>query len=366
MKTVITDKIKAYFTERGEKLPDLGGMPSGVAVCVDYICDVGAELKAEICRAIALKYRVGKETDEDVRLRISVVDENYIKEAGMRRYPADTPRACLIFGGDVLSAVTALCAGGYCGEIAVITRPAAGGTEEAARYCSAAALLLSIAEYRMERVICGDGYDEKALGDLRKRVAAAVTSGRAPDEYEITSSVARIDGFLRSGGGDRAFAHVLSALISREQGKKLPVGILRLTAANVLVETYKQFLLGSFGFVPPPDNNARVEALCDYLGVDEKFAVTLIKDDLSDERIQRSVYSLKTCKAELLAELCFAERLLKRAADKAKKLLPDCGFDFFSCVTEGDARLAFALSPHYGAGKTVDVMKSMGLIDAFL
>ena len=89
MKTVRTDKIKAYFTERGEKLPDLGGMPSGVAVCVDYDCDVGAELKAEICRAIALKYRVGKESDEDVRLRISVVDENYIKEAEMRRYPAE-------------------------------------------------------------------------------------------------------------------------------------------------------------------------------------------------------------------------------------------------------------------------------------
>ncbi|MGN1094564.1 MAG: hypothetical protein ACI4SC_06250 [Candidatus Neoclostridium sp.] len=366
MKTVKTGKIKAYFTEQGEKLPDLGGMPSGVAVCVDYVGDVGAELKAEIGRAVALKYRVGKENDEDVRLRISVVDENYFKEEETRRFLSDTPRACLIFGGDVLSAVTALCAGDYNGELAVITRPAANGTEAAARYCSAAALLLSIAEYRMERVIGGEGYDEKALGELRKRVATAVASGRGPDEYEITSCAARIDGFLGSGGGDRAFAHVLSALISRERGKKLPVGILRLTAANVLAETYKQFLLGSFGFVPPPDNNARLEALCDYLGVDEKIAVTLMKDDLSDERIRKSVHSLKVCKAELLAELCFAQRLLKRAADKAEKLLPDCGFDYFSCVTEGDARLAFALSPHYGAGKTVDVMKSMGLIDAFL
>ncbi|MBS6477170.1 MAG: hypothetical protein KH405_05040 [Firmicutes bacterium] len=52
MKKLQSGNSEVFFVSRADKMPDLGGMPEGVAACL-YAPDMPEQLKSEIVRVIS-------------------------------------------------------------------------------------------------------------------------------------------------------------------------------------------------------------------------------------------------------------------------------------------------------------------------
>ncbi len=365
MKKLQAANSEVFFVSRTDKLPDLGGMPEGVAACV-YAPDMPERLKSEIVRVISKKYRIKEEKSEDVRLRIVVADDGFEKKKSPRSFLKKLPTAYFSAASDPLSVLCALQRQSGGAQVVACDFLPENDTFAASAYGSAAAKLLALADYRIDCVLAGKKYDEAGVKRLRSEIASIIRSGEKPDAYSLIEKAAAVDGFIGGEGGDVAFARVMDLISEHDGHEKLPSGLVKLVAANVVSGAYRQFLLSDFGFIPPPDNNARLEQWSDYTGLEEKQILSYMRRDFSESEITKAVYSIKTSRVELLAELCYDAIALNRATRKIKKLLPENGYSAFSRLNAGDIRLSFALAPDLGGGKMYSLMKSMGLIDAFL
>ncbi len=365
MKKLQAANSEVFFVSRTDKLPDLGGMPEGVAACV-YAPDMPERLKSEIVRVISGKYRIKEEKSEDVRLRIVVADDGFEKKKSPRSFLKKLPTVYFSATSDPLSVLCALQRQSGGAQVVLCDFLPENDTFAASAYGSAAAKLPALADYRIDCVLTGKKYDEAGVKRLRSEIASIIRSGEKPDAYSLIEKAAAVDGFIGGEGGDVAFARVMDLISEHDGHEKLPSGLVKLVAANVVSGAYRQFLLSDFGFVPPPDNNARLEQWSDYTGLEEKQILSYMRRDFSESEITKAVYSIKTSRVELLAELCYDAIALNRATRKIKKLLPENGYSAFSRLNAGDVRLSFALAPDLGGGKMYSLMKSMGLIDAFL
>lgn len=365
MKKLLTINGEVFFVNRADKLPDLGGMPDGVAACV-YAPDMPEQLKSEIVRVISRKYRIKEEKSEDVRLRIVVADDNFARKKSPPVFLKKLPTVYFSEASDPLSVLCALQRQGVGAQVVICDFLPENDTFAASAYGSAAAKLLALADYRIDCVLSGKKYDEVGIKRLRSEIVSIIRCGEKPDAYSLIEKAASVDGFIGGEGGDVAFARVMNLIAEHDGQEKLPSGLVKLVAANVITGAYRQFLLSDFGFIPPPDNNARLEQWSDYTGVEEKQILSYIREDFSESEITKAVYSLKTSRVELLAELCYDAIALNGAIQKIKKLLPENGYSAFLRLNAGDVRLSFALAPDLGGGKMYALMKSMGLTDAFL
>lgn len=366
MKKLKVGNVNAYFIENNEKLPDLCGMPEGIAACVYRDDDCSDLDDITLRRVISAKYRVKEQSAEDVRLRLVVASKAFVRKLDRAESIEMLPTAYIVPKGDCLSAIAYISSRqNEVTDAVVVDCAAKDRYTDASNFGSAAAKLLGVADYRAECLLGSEKYDRAAASDFRKCILAGIASSKAPDDYTIAQKAAKIDYFTRPGG-ESFFSAVLNAMLRHESRKTLPDGVARLLAANVIVETYKQFVISDFGLITPPDNNARIEALCDYLGWDERSLLSIVRLDLTENQIKRSLYAVKNCRAELLAELCYDGAALAVAARKIKRLMPDYGYDLYGSFGFDDLRLAFALAPDFGGGKIYTLMKSMGLTDAFI
>lgn len=365
MKKLQSGNSEVFFVSRADKMPDLGGMPEGVAACL-YAPDMPEQLKSEIVRVISKKYRIKEEKSEDVRLRIIVTDDNFENRKSFRIFPKKLPTAYFFAGSDILSVLCTLHRKNIGAQVVVCDFLPESDMLAASVYGSVAAKLLALADYRIDCVLAGKKYDEAGAKRLRGEIVSIIRRGEKPDMYPLAEKAASIDGFFAEESCDVAFARVMNLISERDGHEKLPSGLVKLVAANVLSDVYRQFLLSDFGFIPPPDNNARLEQWSDYTGLDEKCVLSHMRRDFSESEITKAVYSIKTSRVELLAELCYDKIAFKCAMQKIKKLLPENGYSAFSRLNSDDIRISFALAPDLGGGKMYSLMKSMGLIDAFL
>ena len=357
MRKITVDKLKITVADASEKLPDIASLPEG---CALMLSGGSAADRERAAKRLSRKYRVKERDEEDVKARVGLFDGTFESAIQSDEY--------IICGADVLEAIVAL--------NAFVRKPANAliladieKRDAASDYCTVAAKLTDLTDYRIFCMVSGAEYEAKQIRALRREITAAIKNCTGVSAADTALKAAAVEGFVKFESAEVKMNRALRMLLRNENRAELPYGFTGVLCAAAINGVYKQFLLRKFGFVMPPDNNLRLEQASEYLGVDENGFAPARFGDWSERRIEEAKYVLECNRAELLAEVCFNQLALRAATEKIKKTLPYGGYRQFNAVSAGDLRIALALAVDFGwlpNGGLYSLMKSMGALDALL
>lgn len=252
----------------------------------------------------------------------------------------------------------------------------------AAAFGSIASRLTALFDWKFSALIRGEklckAVYEAALSEIDSvinRLKGATREERGVKEVLLESGL-RISALAALGGssrllsgGDTACALALQMLFKHEDRKCRLQGENEFLFSLILFEAYKKLFAARRGddFLPPPDNNLRLEKLQEFFGVGENAAAGGITPyvpsclmQLYDYRIDEYESDLKNELAALSSRLHIAHRIFKR-------LHGDDGFSLRTYLAGGDAKLCLALAPEMRAKYTaLTHLKNMGITDAYL
>jgi len=169
-------------------------------------------------------------------------------------------------------------------------------------------------------------------------------------------------------GSDTACGHVAKILFKYEQRKSRRRGEFEFMFARVVQCIYKSFLEGEIrGFIPPPDNNMRLDRIEEFLGLKESVAIEKIRPILTPLSTTLAKYRLDEYKADLLAACNQNTNRLVAAFKIFKRLYDDDGYNLINVLDESSSGLCVSLAPDLKSGFTfLSYLKDMGHLDEFI
>lgn len=241
--------------------------------------------------------------------------------------------------------------------------------DKAEVFGSIAASLNTSFEYYAAMALCDSEYCphlETAMSDIAAKtvLAAAECDKNSPmlKELLLTSSlkIALIASILPTFGEDQC------ALVSRLISPKYSLGKLEFVYAAVLSALYKSHILLRRSFVPPPDNNYRLEQISELFGISEYAAIKTILRQMNAGEAEIVNYKITEYAGDLIEKLNRNVNLYKLAFKTFKRLMPDGGFSLGELATD-DVSLCIALAPDIinGAGM-LTLLKRLGELDAYI
>ncbi len=257
----------------------------------------------------------------------------------------------------------------------------ASGNINAALFGEIASRLVALYDWRFSSLvrgekICDEIYDA-ALGEIDGLLAALRGIGRGAETAGILfesglklSALAALEDSSRLFcGGDTACALALEMLMKHEERKSRLRGENELLFSMLLLDIYPKIFEArkQDGFLPPPDNNMRLEKLVEYLGANERAAANSITPYLPEKVMALCDYRIGEYEDELKSELKKFSTRLKAAYKIFRRLYSDDGFSLRGYLDVSETQLCLALAPEmtgkYGA---LTHLKNMGVTDAYL
>ena len=121
------------------------------------------------------------------------------------------------------------------------------------------------------------------------------------------------------------------------------------------------------GFMPPPDNNVRMDLISGFFGVPWLTAGDKIDRAYDKEQLDISVYKLTECRHELLGHATDALTKVSRLRHAARKLYNDFGYHLDSHITSSDFDKSIALACDIREKfSMLTQLKNMGLLERLL
>ena len=198
----------------------------------------------------------------------------------------------------------------------------------------------------------------------RRDIAASI----AEDNLRF-SAICQLSGSSRlTSGAEAQCAHALKLLFENEERKCFLRGENEFLFARIIIKIYKNMLSKSDAFfVPPPDNNLRMELISEYFGLDEKSISEKIRPIIAGNAQKLSAYRVGEYRDELFSLACDFDVRLTRAWKTFKRLYDDDGFALTSYIDPTDASLCVSLAPDLKEKFTLlTYMKNAGLLEAYL
>ncbi|MDR2202020.1 MAG: iron-containing alcohol dehydrogenase [Clostridiales bacterium] len=248
----------------------------------------------------------------------------------------------------------------------------------AAQFGSLVSKLVALFDWKAASVLNGEYFCptvfERALALIdaaiqKSRVAAAKTDADfAGDCVKFSALCALLDSNRLNAGAEVQCARALKLLCKRELRPLRPSGENEFLFSRVIMRLYKTYLSGGADFfVPPPDNNSRLEKISEYLGLSEAAALERLRPvvRLADTRL--NAYKLNEYRDELYALVCDFDMRLQTAWRPFKRLFPDDGYAAVHSLDKADVSLLVALAPDlYPEFTLLAYMKDLGLLDGYL
>ena len=211
-----------------------------------------------------------------------------------------------------------------------------------------------------------DGCLDKVCGaEFHSREIAAVI---AEDNLRF-SAVCQLTGSSRlTSGAESQCAHALRLLFEAEERECFLRGENEFLFARIIMKMYKNLLSksGTF-FVPPPDNNLRMELMAEYFGLDESAVADKIRPIIAGKAQKLCTYKVGEYSDELYSLACAFDIRLFRAWKAFKRLYDDDGYALTSYIDPTDASLCVSLAPDLKEKYTMlTYMKNAGLLEAYL
>lgn len=168
-------------------------------------------------------------------------------------------------------------------------------------------------------------------------------------------------------GADSSFSASISMLFGYEKREKKMWGENEFVLSRILAKVYRGILDSTDCFMPPPDNNKRLNALTEYYGVSQISAAKHVVNIISAEGLRLKLYRLNEYKQELYSAITEVDCLLEEAYKIFKRLYDDDGYSLINYIDSADAQLAIALAPDCMQQDTMLVLlKNMGYLEKYI
>ena len=192
-------------------------------------------------------------------------------------------------------------------------------------------------------------------------------------EY-ICTACAKVSAVGALAGDSRYFAgSVFSAAaflqaLAHNEGRTIPsFSQCFVFLPSVLMRFYSGALKPHAGFIAPPDNNLRSEAMETLLGLPPAEAAERISPMMDPSEVRRAAYILRLRRKETDAMYRRCSAAVDSLLHAYRRLAPDGGYSFVDALGADDAALAFALAPEMcGRFTFLTYMKNVGLLDGYL
>ncbi len=162
------------------------------------------------------------------------------------------------------------------------------------------------------------------------------------------------------------FGEVQCALVSHSLFPKFSLGMLEFVYAAVLSTLYKSHIMRRRSFVPPPDNNYRLEQIAELYGISEFTAIKTIIRQMSISEAELVSYKISEYAPEFIEKLSKNINLYKHAFRTFKRLMSDGGFSLGDIVNS-DISLCLALAPDIIKGEgMLTTLKRLGELDCYI
>lgn len=121
----------------------------------------------------------------------------------------------------------------------------------------------------------------------------------------------------------------------------------------------------SFDF--PPDNNKRIDSVCEYLGADMRRACVAASPIYSPQKLRLCEYRVNEFRTELLRMLYDIAKRRSAAWQVFKRLYPDDGYGLKTVVEKTDAPLCIALAPDvFKTNSLLSYLKQAGKLEKYV
>lgn len=239
----------------------------------------------------------------------------------------------------------------------------------AALFGSVAARLNTAFEYYVSYLMSGKEYCPFLAGAISDIAAKTVLSdGVTIPKFKETllrqalklSLIGSLDLIEYSGEAQCGLAYELLMPNSYSQGE------IQFVFSAVLTKLYLAHLSRRHSFVPPPDNNLRLEQISEIFGISESTAIKSIRPQIGGKEAALFEYKIKEYNFDLIEKLQKNLSLYNMGFKIFKRLYSDDGYSLNELLS-GDLSLCIALSPDiiWGEGM-LSALKRNGELDAYI
>lgn len=211
-----------------------------------------------------------------------------------------------------------------------------------------------------------DGCIDKVCASTYQSVS--LSPAVAEDNLRFSAVCALTGSSRLTSGAETQCAYALKLLLENEERECFLRGENEFLFSRIIMKTYKN-LLGSPGsfFVPPPDNNLRLELIAQYFGIEEKYAVEKIRPIVEARAQKLCAYKVGEYRDELYSLACEFDMRLSRAWRPFKRIYDDDGFALEGYLDPLDVSVCLALAPDLKEKFTMlTYMKNAGLLETYL
>ena len=121
------------------------------------------------------------------------------------------------------------------------------------------------------------------------------------------------------------------------------------------------------GFMPPPDNNMRMDAMVDLLGLQETVAAERLCPPMSARELGQAAYLLKLYSRDVAVLRRRCLKIVDKLFYRYRRACPDGGYALVRALDARDIELAFALTPDLSGKFTyLTYLKNLGMLDGYL
>jgi len=194
--------------------------------------------------------------------------------------------------------------------------------------------------------------------------------GQAAECSLRLSAIAQMTGNSRLiCGGETHLTHAYLMLLNRQRRQRRLYGEYIGMAAISVFELYIDELKNNVkkGFIPPPDNNIRMDKIAGHFGVPWLRAGDKISPLYDMNALEISVYKLAEFREELLAQASSALKKAEQLRRSARRTYDDFGYSLNNHIAKTDMDRCMALAPDVREKFTLlTQFKNMGLLERLL
>ncbi len=144
-------------------------------------------------------------------------------------------------------------------------------------------------------------------------------------------------------------------------------GETELLLAVYVADFYVKWLACGDGFDFPPDNNRRIDSLCEYFGADLRRACIHASPIYPPMRMRLYEYRRDEFRTELTRRLATVKQRQNAAWQVFKRLYPDDGYGLKTLIDKTDLPICLALAPDvFAAESMLSFIKQTGRLERYI
>jgi len=244
-------------------------------------------------------------------------------------------------------------------------------------------VLAALLDWRVSGLITNEffcPYLAEAARDCIDLLIERLTGGLVVLQHDIMGQAAecglRLSAIAQIAGNSRLVCgsetHLTHAYLMRQRRQKQPrrlygeyVGLATVEVLELYIKELKHNV--KKGFMPPPDNNARMDKIAGYFGVPWLRAGDKISPLYSADDLEISMYKLTEFRNELIAEASEALNKAEKLRRSARRTYDDFGYSLNNHIGRTDSDICIALAPDIREKFTLlTQLKNMGLLERLL